>query len=230
MDFLLYVYDAIKQSFIFEWASYRIHSLLKEPAPYRLIVAGMVLSHGLLIAGMMHDAVTRAPSSRYDAVTPAPSSRYDAGSSEQVFCTWLIREWNFAYLHHIHTRESPSEYSEGRYWSTLMYVVLKFLSCLQFQYQTAGIRKLLVRWCGLVALDSSNLLACISLRKLGFWYSSYIRWIFWPKTDISGPKTTFTFGWTPCSGHDREKLFKEKSTLFQNKYQSLKKFWVFFLG
>ena len=58
------------------------------------------------------------PSSRYDAVTPAPSSRYDAGSSEQVFCTWLIREWNFAYLHHIHTRESPSEYSEGRYWSS----------------------------------------------------------------------------------------------------------------
>ena len=25
-----------------------------------------------------------------------------------------------------------------------------------------------------------------------------------------------------------EKLFKEKSCLFQNKYQSLKKFWVFF--
>ena len=91
--------------------------------------------------------VTPAPSSRYDAVTPAPSSRYDAGSSEQVFCTWLIREWNFAYLHHIHTRESPSEYSEGQYWSTLMYVVLKFLSSLKFQYQTAGMRKLLVRWC-----------------------------------------------------------------------------------
>ena len=88
-------------------------------------------------------------SSRGASTIPAPSSRYDAGSSEQVFCTWLIREWNFAYLHHIHTRESPSEYSEGRYWSTLMYVVLKFLSCLQFQYQTAGIRKLLVRWCGL---------------------------------------------------------------------------------
>ena len=52
----------------------------------------MVLSHWLLVAGMMHDAVTPAPSSRYDAVTPAPSSRYDAGSSEQVFCTWLIRE------------------------------------------------------------------------------------------------------------------------------------------
>ena len=77
----------------------------------------------------------------------APSSRYDAGSSEQVFCTWLIREWNFAYLHHIHTRESPSEYSEGRYWSTLMYVVLKFLSYLQFQYKTTSIRNLLVRWC-----------------------------------------------------------------------------------
>ena len=35
-----------------------------------------------------------------------------------------------------------------------MYVVLKFLSCLQFQYQTAGIRKLLVRWCGLIFLHS----------------------------------------------------------------------------
>ena len=34
---------------------------------------------------------------------------------------------------------------------------------------------------------------------------------------------------TPCSGHDQKKLFKEKSTLFQNKYQSLKKFWVIFL-
>ena len=71
-----------------------------------------------------------------------------------MFCAWLIRRWNFAYLHHIHTRESPSEYSERRYWSTLMYVVLKFLSCLQFQYQTAGIRKLLVRWCGLIFLHS----------------------------------------------------------------------------
>ena len=114
----------------------------------------MVLSHGLLIAGMMHDAVTRAPSSRYDAVTPAPSSRYDAGSSEQVFCTWLIREWNFAYLHHIHTRESPSEYSEGWYWSTLTCVVLKFLSCLGFHYQTASITKLLVRWCRMSFLHS----------------------------------------------------------------------------
>ena len=114
----------------------------------------MVLSHWFLVAGMMHDAVTPAPRSRHDAVTPTPSSQYDAGSSEQVFCTWLIWEWNFAYLHPIHTRESPSEYSEGRYWSTLMYVVLKFLSCLQFQYQTAGIRKLLVRWCGLIFLHS----------------------------------------------------------------------------
>ena len=83
--------------------------------------------------------VTPPPSSRYDAVTPAPSSQYNAGFTEQVFCTWLIREWNFAYLHNIHTRESASEYSEHRYWSTLMYVVLKFLSCLKFQYQTAGI-------------------------------------------------------------------------------------------
>ena len=141
-DFLSYVYDAIKQSFIFEWASYRIHSLLKEPAPYRLLVAGMVLSHWLLVAGMMHDAVT-----------PAPSSRYDAGSSEQVFCTWLIREWNFAYLHPIHTRESPSEYSEGRYWSNLMYVVLKFLCCLQFQYQTVSIRKVLGQWCRITIHD-----------------------------------------------------------------------------
>ena len=34
---------------------------------------------------------------------------------------------------HVHTRESPSEYSGGQCWSTLMYVVLKSLSCLQFQ-------------------------------------------------------------------------------------------------
>ena len=34
-----------------------------------------------------------------------------------------------------------------------MYVVLKFLSCVQFQYQTASIRKLLVRWCTNVAGD-----------------------------------------------------------------------------
>ena len=183
MDFLLYVYDAIKQSFIFEWASYRIHSLLKEPAPYRLIVAGMVLSHGLLIAGMMHDAVTRAPSSRYDAVTPAPSSRYDAGSSEQVFCTWLIREWNFAYLHHIHTRESPSEYSEGRYWSTLMIVVLKFLSCQQFQYQTAGIRKLLVRWCGLI-LRHCNALLKHKAQKPGNWRLLLLQHLIWKKRAI----------------------------------------------
>ena len=32
----------------------------------------------------------------------------------------------------------------------------------------------------------------------------------------------------PCSGHDRKNLFKEKSCLFPNKYQSLKKFWVIF--
>ena len=32
----------------------------------------------------------------------------------------------------------------------------------------------------------------------------------------------------PCSGHNRKKLFKEKSCLFPNKYQSLKKFWVIF--
>ena len=37
-----------------------------------------------------------------------------------------------------HTRESPSEYSEEQYWSTLMYVVLKSLSCLQFKFQTAS--------------------------------------------------------------------------------------------
>ena len=34
--------------------------------------------------------------------------------------------------------------------------------------------------------------------------------IFWPKTEIFCPKKTFS------SGHDREKLFKEKSTLYQN--------------
>ena len=61
-----------------------------------------------------------------------------------MFCTWLIREWNFAYLHHIHTREY-SEGDTGLPWCR--YMVLKFLSCLQFQYQTASIRKLLVRWC-----------------------------------------------------------------------------------
>ena len=75
----------------------------KRASTIRLLVARMVLSHWLLVPGMMHDAVTPAPSSRYDAFTPAPSSRYDAftpapssrydaGSSEQVFCTWLIRE------------------------------------------------------------------------------------------------------------------------------------------
>ena len=32
----------------------------------------------------------------------------------------------------------------------------------------------------------------------------------------------------PCSSHDREKLCKQKSILFQNKYQSFSKFWVFF--
>ena len=50
-----------------------------------------------------------------------------------------------------------------------------------------------------------------------------------PKTEISGPKKVLTSGWTPCSGHNREKLCKQKSTLFQNKYQSFSKFWVFFL-
>ena len=44
---------------------------------------------------------------------------------------------------------------EGRYKEMQMQItdhymrMLKFLSCLQFQYQTAGIRRLLVRWCGL---------------------------------------------------------------------------------
>ena len=41
---------------------------------------------------------------------------------------------------------------QGRYWCTLMYVLLKFLSCLQFQYQTASIRMLLVRWCRMIFL------------------------------------------------------------------------------
>ena len=88
-------------------------------------------SHRLLVVGMIL----------------APKSRCSVpGSFED--------ETYYAHLHHIHTRESPSEYSERRYWSTLMYMVLKFLSCLQFQYQTAGIRKLLVRWCGLIFLHS----------------------------------------------------------------------------
>ena len=51
-------------------------------------------------------------------------------------------------------------------------------------------------------------------------------WNFWPKTEILGPKKTPTSGWTRYSGPDRKKLFKEKRTLFQNKYQSLGKFLV----
>ena len=46
MDFLLYLYDANKQSFIFEWARYRKH-------------ADMMLSHRLLVA-----SVILAPSSK----------------------------------------------------------------------------------------------------------------------------------------------------------------------
>ena len=33
--------------------------------------------------------------------------------------------------------------------------------------------------------------------------------------------------WGLCFGHNRKKLFKKKGWLFPNKYQSLKKFWVF---
>ena len=54
------------------------------------------------------------------------------------------------------------------------------------------------------------------MAKIGF---------FGPKTEILGPKKTTSF---PCYGHDQKKLFKEKSWLFPNKYQSLKKFWVIF--
>ena len=44
------------------------------------------------------------------------------------------------------------------------------------------------------------------------------------KPKFLAQKKGFTFGDLPCSGHDRKKLFKEKSTLFQNKHQTLKKF------
>ena len=35
--------------------------------------------------------------------------------------------------------------------------------------------------------------------------------IFWPKTEILGPKKKLTSWGKPCSGHDRKKFFKEKS-------------------
>ena len=41
---------------------------------------------------------------------------------------------------------------------------------------------------------------------------------FWPQ------KRSPTSSGNPCSSHDWKKLFKEKSTLFQNKHQTLKKF------
>ena len=40
---------------------------------------------------------------------------------------------------------------------------------------------------------------------------------FWAKNQDLGPKK-LTSGWTPCSGHDREKLCKQNSTLFRNVY------------
>ena len=40
--------------------------------------------------------------------------------------------------------------------------------------------------------------------------------IFWPKTKILGQKKAVTFGDSPCSGHDRKKLFKEKKCLCPN--------------
>ena len=40
--------------------------------------------------------------------------------------------------------------------------------------------------------------------------------IFGPKTEILGPKNAYTFGDSPCSGHDRKKLFKEKKCLCPN--------------
>ena len=52
-------------------------------------------------------------------------------------------------------------------------------------------------------------------------------WDFWPKTKIMGPKKahffTLTMFWPPP-----EKVVQRKSCLFPNKYQSLKKCWVFF--
>jgi len=40
--------------------------------------------------------------------------------------------------------------------------------------------------------------------------------IFGPKTKILVPKKGTTFGDSPCSGHDRKKLFKEKKCLCPN--------------
>ena len=57
-----------------------------------------------------------------------------------MFCTWLIREWNFAYLHHIHIRESPSE---------VMWCGLIFLHS-----YLGGVLKFFDIWLGLAA--SSN--------------------------------------------------------------------------
>ena len=56
-----------------------------------------------------------------------------------------------------------------------------------------------------------------TLRALGLLWGSYGKnRIFLAKNRDFGPKKTFTIGWTPCSGHDREKLFKEKSCLCPN--------------
>ena len=57
--------------------------------------------------------------------------------------------------------------------------------------------------------------------KMGHWpkLGSYGKnRIFWPKTEILGPKKTYTSWRKPWSGHDQKKLFKEKNCLCPNNY------------
>ena len=51
---------------------------------------------------------------------------------------------------------------------------------------------------------------------------------FCQKPRFQAPPKKLTSWDSPCSCHDRKKLFKEISCLFPNNYQSLKKFWAIF--
>ena len=64
--------------------------------------------------------------------------------------------------------------------------------------------------------------------RLSEGYKRAIDNVWGPIKQILGSKSEFLdppnfLFWTPCSSHDREKLCKQESTLFLNKYQYFSK-------